>query len=115
MVLYRHGMMKREIFSPFSVDRLHAWDILLIILLELQEVKRPSFSITQPFVIAPQFFPCFPYLQERAFAAPFILSPKADVKVDWGRPRHSIWLFYLRSTLKNTAFLSCFPISGIHS
>ena len=54
----------------------------LIILLELQEVKRPSFSITQPFVIAPQFFPCFPYLQERAFAAPFILSPKADVKVD---------------------------------
>ena len=71
-----------DVFSIFPGDGLHAWGILLIILLELQEVKRQSFSITQPFVIAPQFFPCFPYLQERAFAAPFILSPKADVKVD---------------------------------
>ena len=91
MVLYRHGMMKIETFSLFSVDRLHVWDTLLIILLELQEVKRPSFSITQPFVIAPQFFLVFPTCK-RAFAAPFTLSPKVDVKVDWGRPRHSKYL-----------------------
>ena len=119
-----NGTVNIQLFSGFPLGGTYDQGILPVSPLEFQRKKHQPFSPAQPCIMPCHsiwLMQCYAdwlhcLFQRDLLASPPMKSPLQNLPwITWNRRFcYSLWLFYLRNMVKNTAFFSGFPLSGIH-